>query len=123
MAYALAICVIRITAIILFFTLDNDYNQNALAVLSASSYFYLIYALVESMICLALVILTIKFYLYHSWLQSNNLTTYQHILILRDKNMKKARVRPANSPETGKDEGGSQAKPEHVKIKGIKVVI
>lgn len=92
--YSLSLIIIRIVAIVLFFSISNDYSLNNMAVLTSMKYFYLGYCITESVFLLVLMIVTVKFYMYHEWLQKNKITTYQHILMQRKLKAGQNKVQP-----------------------------
>ena len=88
--FAFCNSLIRIVAICVVISKGNeDLKKSKTALLSKNVLFYAIYLGFEA-ICLAGLCYTVtRFYFYHLWLKKNNMTTYQHILEIREKNSSK----------------------------------
>ena len=117
--FALTLLVIRLTAIAMFFVLDQDFNEVSMAVLTKTRYFYLGYCIGEATVLSILLGATIKFYLYHKWLKENDLTTYLHILKLRESPSSISKVQPKIKMSQGKGGVIKKESPTAAKSRGI----
>lgn len=101
--YSLTLFATRIAAIVLFFAIDADFTVSKVAVLSSEKYVYLGLSITEAVFLLALFLLTVKFYMYHSWLQGKKMTTYQHIIMERKSKNQKSKVQPSTKTKLAKE--------------------
>jgi hypothetical protein len=116
--FSFALLSIRLTAVAMFFVLDQDYEQLGMAVLTTNKYFYLGYCLAESSLLGFLWGASIKFYFYHKWLRDNNLTTYNHITMKKGSDSPSSKVLPLTKAGHAKPGVFKRDSPTAAKAKG-----
>jgi hypothetical protein len=72
----------------------------SLGILTSSRLFYIVYLSSEIFITGFLLYVSVRFRRYHSWLQQQGMSTYQHIQKMRDQT-KKTRIAPLKSSNNG----------------------
>ena len=93
--FSATLLITRGIALALILSIPIDHFE-PLGYLSSSRYFYIFYLGGEILVLLFLLYLAISFTHYHVWLRSKNMTTYQHILIKKDK-LSKTKINPKSA--------------------------